>query len=360
MSYKMRDQLCTELINTLFPYRKDLPFEEIKAQFTIILNNYDVEKRKTEIIVRDEDKNMHYIAMFIASKAAGGRTEKTLKYYKSELQRVFDNIGKNADEITSDDIKLYLAKKLRVDKVSKTTVNNSRRALSSFYGWMVKNEHIRTNPMNKVETMKFAKPKKYAFSDMDIELLREACKTERETMILEVLLSTWARVSELCNIRIDEIENDKIIVHGKGEKDRTVFLNAKAQFALKRYLEKRKDDNPFLLPRASEVGNVSAFAKGRKRAVMANWYEIPELVDPELPSDKGTVESIVRKIGQRAGVKNVHPHRFRRTGATFALRGGMPFMTVSKLLGHANIAVTQVYLDITDEELENEHGKYVR
>ena len=69
---------------------------------------------------------------------------------------------------------------------------------------------------------------------------------------------------------------------------------------------------------------------------------------------------MVRNIGKRAKVTKSHPHRFRRTGATIALRTGMPVMKISKLLGHANIAVTQVYLDISDEELENEHGKYVR
>lgn len=356
----MRDQLCTEIINVLFAYRDNIPFEDIKAQFTIILNNYDVEKRKTEIAIRDEDKNMNYIALFIASKAAGGRTERTLKFYRSELLRIFDAIGKTADEVNSDDIKLYLAKKLRIDKVSKTAVDNSRRVLSSFYGWMQKNEYILSNPMNKVETMKYAKPKKHAFSSMEVELIRNACRTEREIMIIEVLLSTWARVSELCNIRLDEIEADKVLVHGKGEKDRIVFLNAKAQLAIKQYLERRTDDNPYLLPKSKEAGNIVAFTKGQKRANTSRWYENSLLVDRADHCDKGTVESIVRDIGIRAGVKNVHPHRFRRTGATFALRAGMPFMTVSKLLGHANIAVTQVYLDISDEELENEHGKYVR
>lgn len=356
----MRNQLETEIMNLLFQYRQNLPFEDIKAQITIILSNYEIEKRKTEIAILEENKNAKYLALFLASKAAGGRTERTLHAYRNYLNKIFLSIGKNADEVTSDDIKLYLAKKLRIDKISKTSVDNERRALSTFYGWMQKNEYIQSNPMNKVETMKYAKPKKYAFTDMEIELLRGACRTERETMIIELLLSTWARVSELCNIRLDEIENDKIIVHGKGEKDRIVFLNAKAQLAIKNYLDKRGDDNPFLLPRASECGNVAAFTKGRTRAISSKWYEHPELVDKEQHCDKGTIESIIRKIGSRAGVKNTHPHRFRRTGATFALRGGMPFMTVSKLLGHANIAVTQVYLDISDEELENDHGKYVR
>lgn len=356
----MRDQLYTELINILLPYRKFLPMEDIKAQITLILAEYEIESRRTEVAIRDEDLNNHYLAMFLASKAAGGRTDKTLHFYKAELSRVFSNIGKNANEITADDIKLYLAKKLRVDKVSKTTVDNSRRALSTFYAWMDKNEHITTNPMNKVEVMKYSKPKKSAFSDMDVELLRNNCRTERETMIVEMLLSTWVRVSELCQIRIDEIETDKVLVHGKGEKDRTVFLNAKAQLALKKYLDKRTDNNPYLLPRAKYAGSAMMFSKGVPRARQNTWYESPELVAEEGYCDKGTIESLVRELGKRSGVKNTHPHRFRRTGATFALRSGMPFMTVSKLLGHANIAVTQVYLDITDEELENEHGKYVR
>lgn len=356
----MRSQLETELVNTIFPYRNMVPFEEIKAQITIILSNYEVENRKTDIVIRDEDKNNNYIAMFLASKAAGGRTERTLHAYKTYLKKIFDVIGKSADQTTSDDIKLYLAKKLRVDKITKTSVDNERRALSSFYGWMHKQEYITRNPMDKVETMKFAKPKKKAFTDMEVEQIRHACTSEREIMIVEVLLSTWCRVSELVNIQIDEIETDKILVHGKGEKDRTVFLNAKAQMAISEYLKKRKDKNPYLLPKALDAGNVAMFTKGKTRCTHNKWYEIPELVDETEHTDKGTVESIVRRIGQRANVKNTHPHRFRRTGATFALKAGMPFMTVSKLLGHANIAVTQVYLDISDEDLENEHGKYVR
>lgn len=356
----MRNELEQKIVNVISPYRANLPFEDIKAQITIILNDYEISSRNTEVAIRDEDKNNAYIAMFLASKAAGGRTDRTLHAYKNYLCKIFRSIGKNADEITSDDIKLYLAKKLRVDKISKTSVDNERRALSTFYGWMFTNEHIARNPMNKVEVMKFAKPKKKAFSDMEVEKIRDACSSERETMVIEVLLSTWCRVSELCGIRLDEIEQDKILVHGKGEKDRTVFLNAKAMRAIEKYLEKRKDKNPYLLPKASEAGNIVAFTKGKARREQNKWYEDPAYIHESEHCDKGTIEGMVRAIGKRAGVKNTHPHRFRRTGATFAIKTGMPFMTVSKLLGHANIAVTQVYLDISDEDLENEHGKYVR
>lgn len=356
----IRDELETEIINTLAPYREKLPFEEIKAQITIILNDYDVACRKTELVIREEDKNNKMILMFIASKAAGGRTDRTLRSYKDYLTRILGIIGKNADEVTADDIKLYLAKKLRIDKISKVGVDNERRVLSSFYGWMLKNEYITTNPMNKVEVMKFAKPKKHAFTDYEVELLRDACETEREAVVVEILLSTWCRVSELVGMRLDEIDGDRALVHGKGEKDRIVFLNAKAQIALKNYMSKRKDINPYLLPRSKYSGDVVAHTKNIPRANQARWYEKPEAVDDERHCDTSTIEEMVRRLGKKAGVTNVHPHRFRRTGATFAMKAGMPIMTVSKLLGHANIAVTQVYLDINDEDLESDHGRYVR
>ena len=358
----MRNKLETEIINILFPYRKEIPMEDVKAQIRIVLSDYEVEARKTEIIVRDEDKNNQYIAMFLASKMASGRTNETLRFYKGYLTKIFGCIGKNADEVTPDDIKLYLAKKLRIDKCTKTSVDNERRALSSFYSWMQTNEHITKNPMNKVEVMKYNKPKQKAFTDMEVEKLRSVCQTERQAAVIEILLSTWCRVSELVGMRIDEIEDDKIIVHGKGEKDRYVFLNAKAQLALQKYLEQRNDNNPYIFPKMarSETGKPMWNQKGYSRCRTNYWYTDPKCVDEKEPSDKGTIENMVREMGKKAGINKVHPHRFRRTGATFALRTGMPLMTISKLLGHANIAVTQVYLDINDEDLEAEHGKYVR
>ena len=89
------------------------------------------------------------------------------------------------------------------------------------------------------------------------------------------------------------------------------------------------------------------------------WYTVPDLVDETQHCDSSTIEAVVRNIGKRAGVENVHPHRFRRTGATMALRAGMPILQVSKLLGHEQLSTTQIYLDITDDELNEAHTRFV-
>ena len=171
--------------------------------------------------------------------------------------------------------------------------------------------------------------------------------------MVEILLSTGCRVNELAHIKKTDIKNDSILVHGKGDKDRIVYLNAKAQIALERYMSEREDKSEYIFPKCS--GNIK---DKRINSVKRNWYKYKDMVANE-PSDVTNIETTVRRIGNRAGVKNTHPHRFRRTCATFALRRGMPIEQVSKMLGHEQISTTQIYLDLAEEELEQAHKKYV-
>lgn len=132
---------------------------------------------------------------------------------------------------------------------------------------------------------------------------------------------------------------------------------------LKQYISCRNDRNEYLFPKANlKVGGsgISAMSAATKNAGVKprNWWTAPELIGTG-HIDKGTVEDRLRKLGKKCGIEKVHPHRFRRTGATFALRRGMPIEQVSKLLGHESIETTQIYLDISERELEQSHKKYV-
>lgn len=350
----MREELTIEIVNALSPYLSQEEIQEMKFKLVMILNKYEIQERCTEIAVLDEDKNTAILRRFIAAKMASGRTSETINYYHNSIETFFHRTNKSYDEITADDIRLYLAMRVHQDKVSKTTANNERRNLSAFYGWLQKEEILLKNPMSKIDVIKEIKRPKKAFDEMDIERMRESCQTAREKLLIELLLSTWCRVAEVAQIRLDEISDDAILVHGKGEKDRTVYLNAKCKLALEKYLAERKDSNPYLFPKPKNAENIGTVARGR------DWYKRPNCVSDNGHIDKNSIEAQVKSIGKRAGVKNTHPHRFRRTGATYALRSGMPLMTVSKLLGHSGIGVTQVYLDISDAELEEAHKKYVK
>ena len=231
------------------------------------------------------------------------------------------------------------------------------RNLSSFLGWLHMQELIKRNPMYKVDRIKQRKTKKEALTEIEVEKLRMAARGEKEQAIIELLLSTGCRVSELVNIKISEIEENRVLVHGKGEKDRYVYLNARAQLVLSAYLNKRKDKNAYVFPRG--VVATKAVKKGLKHAEYSQWWMMPENIEPEGCMDKGTIEQITRKIAKRAGVKQANPHKFRRTCATMALRKGMPIEQVSKMLGHEQISTTQIYLDLSEEELALAHKKYV-
>lgn len=322
----------------------------ISQDLIIILNDYEITVRETAIAVRNDDKNKYFLQKFLIAKTVKGCTDRTLELYRKELWNILNKIGKTADEITTDDVRLYLALRQKRDKVTKTTANNELRYLSSFFGYLHVEEMISKNPVAKIEKIKCDKQKKKAFTELEVEKLRDVCMNTWDVAVVETLLSTGCRVTELVNIKIVDLEGDQLIVHGKGNKDRVVYLNAKSIMAITKYLSERKDSNPYLFP----GGYFAAPKKDCK-----NWYKYPDRVDKERHCDAGTIEAKVRKLGKKAGVTNVHPHRFRRTCATFALRRGMPIEQVSKMLGHEDISTTQIYLDLSEEDLKQAHKKYV-
>lgn len=355
----MKSQFEIEMFNSLMPYIKDDCLSNAKMRITLVCGKYDITKAETDLIPYEGDVNDLMLKRFIMAKIASGRSPRTVKFYKESIVKTLEQIGKPYNEITADDIRPYIAIRSQNDHVSKVTVNNERRCLSAFYTWLQKEEILLKNPMSKVDAIKVTKKKKQAFTQMELELLRNACRNERETAIIEFLISTWARVSEMAQVRLSELGDGKVIVHGKGDKEREVFLSPKAILAIELYIKKRTDSNPYLFPRCKYAGDVKTMTKSFTRKEQSEWWQRAEFVG-DGHMENSTIETIVRRIGKRAGVENAHPHRFRRTGATMALRTGMPLLTVSKILGHENIGTTQIYLDISDQELLEAHEKYAR
>lgn len=333
----------------------------------MILNDYELEKRTFEIATVEQKDIDYWCKKFLMAKKIKGCTARTIQHYTQTLKQFFREINKDPLEIIPDDIRYYLAVKEGRDKASKAHLQNNYRVLSSFFQWLVDEEAIQRNPMKRVDNIKVPKTKKSAFSDMEIEKMRNACNTQRETAVMEILLSTGCRVSEVVGIALSDINyvNNSILVHGKGQKDRIVYLNAKALFSMQKYLAERDDNNPWLFPASKKVNQdkkkpVFSGAKGLSMKDYKNWYKFEKFVDPVDHIGLDTIERMIRAIGKRAGVENAHPHRMRRTCATNALGSGMPVEIVSKMLGHESIETTQIYLDISEDQLEQMHKKYVR
>lgn len=351
-----REELRTKLILLL----KSKGITNADIEVDIALKDFEIMERTTEITILSEDRNRYLFNKFLAAKLVKGLTERSIEFYQKSLIFIFDRLNKTADNVTTDDIRLYLAIRQKKDKISKTTANNELRVLSTFYKFLQDEEIITKNPCAKIEKIKEQKTKKKAFTEIEIEKLRDALRNNREKAIFETLLSTWCRVSELVQMKKTDIDGHKILVHGKGEKDRIVYLNAKAMLALEKYLEERKDSNPYIFPGGYFCKNDSDMATKYQSSKQGEWHKNPELVTPDKYMDRGTIEQLMRRIKKRAGITtDCHPHKFRRTGATMALRKGMPLEQVSRMLGHESIATTQIYLDLSEQDLEANHKKYV-
>lgn len=352
----LKESLKDRLLVWLAKY-EEIDLGDAHRTLTMILNNYKVEPKEESLMIYTEGKNERFLKRFVLAKAIAGCSEKTIKNYTKVVETFLIETGKDADTITAEDVQCYFAKKL-MQGISKSYVDTIRRYLSSFYVYLSREELVVSNPMLKVEKIKFHIEKEAAFSDYEIEKMREACKNSREKAIVELLLSTGCRASEVTSIKIEDMENETIVVLGKGGKYRKVYLNAKSVVAIQTYLQDRQDVNPYLFPAAKHTNENETLFK-RFRTVKDKWYVHPELVSETKQMSKETINNCVKRIGKRAGVTGVHTHRFRRTCATLALRRGMTIELVSKMLGHEQIQTTQIYLDLREEDLKNAHEKYV-
>ena len=274
--------------------------------------------------------NDQFVAAFAEAKRVQGCSERTTKYYAAELARASKVVGKPWERWTSDDARSYMSWSFSHGS-NETTVNNKYRVLSTFFMWMEGEEYVPRSVMRKVSQVKVPRRRRKPFTSVEVDAMRSACRDDRERTVLEMLLSSGVRANELVTMRVSEcdVERRRATVIGKGDKEREVYFSEVAQTYLRRYLSSRADDIDLVVVSKNRV-------RGEFRPLGVSGLEI-----------------MVREIGKRAGVKNVHPHRFRHTMATDLLRRGMPLEDIKELLGHEKIETTLVYAEIDHENVMN-------
>lgn len=187
----------------------------------------------------------------------------------------------------------------------------------------------------------------------------ERVKALRDTAILEMLFSTGLRVSELCSLPRDlDLSKSEFSIRGKGDKVRVVFLSETAKTALKRYLDARvdMDDAMFINIGLAHINAAKDEKDKADKKAQKNRFE-------RTPSGKRltprSIERLVKHYATKAGIsKKVTPHVIRHSFATDLLGNGADLRSVQMLLGHANIATTQIYTHITDTQLRDIHKKF--
>ena len=327
----MREKLKNDLLLLLDTYVDTNALRGIDQKLNIILSDYEIESRKTEVAVY-EYQIPNTVEIYIVSKKISGLSDKTLYLYKIVLEDFFCTVQKEPERISVNDIRIYLYKYQKEHGISNRTLDCRRTILCSYFAWMTSEEYLDKNPAINIQPIKYERKYKKPMSQLELEKIRLACKTKREKAIVEMLYSTGCRVSELERLNIEDVnfELKEVYLYGKGDKHRTSYLNAKAEVALKDYLNTRTDDNPAL------------FVYERK---------------PYNRFKKSGIELMIRKIMERTSDVSIHvtPHVFRHTTASVALDRGMNIVDVSKLLGHAKVETTMEYITTNSNSIKNNH-----
>jgi site-specific recombinase XerD len=234
------------------------------------------------------------------------------------------------------DFRVYLNRK----DIKKITQSYYVIAIRNFLKYLAKKD-VKSLAADKIELPKIPERQIEILEYSELERLLTAPKGNhlrslRDKAILEVLFSTGLRLAELCGLsRYIDLDRGELSVRGKGNKLRVVFLSPGAKTAIKTYLDKRGD--------AEEKLFVSLTKKG-------------VVIGPITPR---SVERMVAQRAREAGIhKPIHPHEIRHSFATDLLMNGADLRSVQVLLGHANVATTQIYTHLTNKELKEIHESF--
>lgn len=329
----MKDKLITGIQVSMAAVLDPMQQEELRRVLMYHFHNIEVTEHKSSA-PQETIEVEGLLDVFIAAKKVEGCSEKSLKYYDSTIRQMMSRVKKPTREITTDDLRVYLADYQQTRRSSKVTIDNIRRIFSSFFGWLEDEDYILKSPVRRIHKIKAEKTIKDTFSDEGLELLRDACEEIRDLAIIDLLASTGMRVGELVGLNREDINfhERECVVFGKGSTERLVYFDARTKIHLQNYLCDRVDDNPALF------------------VSLAMPYERLLI---------GGVETRLREIGKRVDIQKVHPHKFRRTLATQAIDKGMPIEQVQRLLGHVKIDTTMTYAMVNQANVKNSHRKFI-
>ncbi|WP_250674267.1 site-specific tyrosine recombinase/integron integrase [Paraclostridium ghonii] len=280
------------------------------------------------------NEDLNYCEMFIYAKKVEGCSNKSLKYYKSTIDKMLKVLQKSVKQINTDDIRKYLGDYNKNNNCGKVTIDNIRRIISSFFSWLEEENYILKSPVRRIHKIRTENLVKETYTDENIEIMRDNCNQIRDLAIIDLLNSTGMRVGELVKLNIEDVNfNEReCIVFGKGDKQRIVYFDAKTKIHLQDYLKSRNDDNEALFV---------------------------SLINPHNRLQISGVEIRLRKLGKVLNISKVHPHKFRRTLATRAIDKGMPIEQVQQLLGHSKIDTTLQYAMVNQKNVKSSHRKYI-
>jgi integrase/recombinase XerD len=263
-----------------------------------------------------------------------GHSKNTLLAYKNDIGGYIDylkDLGISPEKALRHHIMDYLLSKRKSISISSTA--RLLASIKSFYKFMILDDMINENPAEDIDSPKLPENLPVVLTNDEIDRLLRSADTKKDSLILELFYATGMRVSEIINLKLEDIDFDDgwIRIFGKGSKERFVPIGKNILKMIKQY---KKD---------KELTPVSFIFSGKKGKNMT----------------REGIWKIIKKYAVKADInKNVTPHTLRHTFATHLLENGADLRTIQELLGHSNIDTTQIYTHVNRKNLKDMHKKY--
>ena len=304
---------------------------ECAREIIKIMREYDVQTAQ----VYDRSNLPRRVEAFLAAKRIDGCRPKTIKGYRERLKMFMTQCSKPVQAITTDDLREYLAYLVDERHLMDNSVQAHINTLRSFFSWLVDEDNIRKSPMRKIKSLKIDKLRsRHPLTAEQLELVRDGCRGYKEKALVEFLVSSGCRVSEVAGLRVDDIDwrDRKCKVIGKGNKERTVYFSVRAKLMLQLYIAERR-------------GGEALFASSRA---------------PYEPLTDSGIEKMISKLGKRIGMERpLYPHLMRHTFASHALNCGMELTIIQHLLGHSDPKTTLIYAEIDPIRVQYEYNRMI-
>lgn len=300
--------------------------EQLMQTIADVLENYSMTEIRTE-----DGQSDDLLQCYLDALKVEGRSAKTIDQYRYEITRMMKDVKTPTRSITVYHLRAWISR-MKDGGLKDTTMESRRQVICAYFNWLQRESLITVNPTANLGAIKCAKKTKTTLDDAEMERLYQHCKSKRDKLIIHFLASTGCRISEAMSLNRDHVNLSarSCIVHGKGNKERTVYFDRVTEMLMKEYLLSRGDDNEALF-----IGRTG-------KRLCPNG-----------------VRKVLRLLQKEAGItQSVHPHKFRRTLATNMNRRGMPIQTIANILGHEKLDTTMKYVMISNEETRNEYTRY--
>lgn len=316
-----KEQFINEIVRAMDNVLEQTQMSQLIQVMSQLLK--DVELIATEHQLTTENMNNNYklLNAFFACKKIDGLSFESAKSYRFTLRKFMDYTNcMPLLKVDTNIIRLYL---LHCEQSgnAKSTVDNNRRNLNTFFQWLEDEDYITKNPCRKIKRVKEGARVKRYFTELDMEKLRDSCKNSRELALIDLLISSGIRVGEVPTIKMNEInwEEGSFVVTGKGDKQRVCYMTVRAKKHLLDYLRAREEN-----------GITSEYLFCRSKA-------------PYGQIGKTAIGKTVKQIGERCGIPDIHIHGIRAYFATNLSDKGVPTQTIQALMGHESYSTTSRY-----------------